>query len=514
MHSSRATIRRSFHPRRSSKVGMPLGLILAVACVGCAQFASPSSYDLVIANGRVMDPESDVDAVRYVGIGSGTIAAISEQAIQGRETVDAKGLIVAPGFIDLHAHGQDGRDALLQAQDGVTTALDMEAGVYPVNAWYRSREGKAPIHFGASVGHRNARVYVKHHIEMGHAPTDHAHPEVVTTLRARQDDPASPQEVPKLIDLLDRALDDGALGIGLMPAYTPGARHDEILRVFELAARRGATVFVHARSTGAIEPRSSLEAFQEVLADAAASGASLHMVHIASAGLRQTPLILSMIEGAKRHGLDVSVEAYPYMAGSTRLASAFFDGDWQHELGISYSDLQWSATGERLTKQTFEKYRKQTGFVIIHAIPEDVVDAAIKHPLVMIASDGIPFDTGGEHPRGAGTFSRVLGRYVRERRLLSLIDGLRKMTLMPAQRLEGFVPAMKNKGRVRVGADADLTIFNPATIIDNATYEKPMQPSGGIEHVIVSGTFVVKAGRVVEGAFPGRPIRNPVKPKA
>jgi dihydroorotase len=469
---------------------------------------------LVVANGRVIDPESGLDAVRYVGIRSGTIAAISEQAIQGRETIDANGLVVAPGFIDLHSHGQDRRDALLQAQDGVTTAVDMEAGVYPVAAWYRSREGKAPIHFGASAGHRSARVYIKHGIEIGHQPTDHAHPEVVTTLRAWQDDPASPEEVAKLTDLLDRALDDGALGIGVQPAYTPGARHDEIFRVFELAARRGATVFVHIRSAGEIEPRSSVEAFQEVLADAAASGASLHMVHVTGSGLRQTPLILSMIEGARKHGLDVSVEAYPYTAGSARLAAATFDGDWQHELGISYSDLQWAETGERLTKQTFEKYRKQTGWAIIHDIPEDIADTAIKHPLVMIASDAIPFDTGGEHPRGAGTFSRVLGHYVRERGLLSLTDGLRKMTLMPAQRLEGFVPAMKNKGRLRVGADADLTVFNPATIIDKGTYEKPMQPSSGIEHVIVSGTFVVKAGRPVEGAFPGRPVRNAVKPKA
>lgn len=495
------------------KIGLLLGLILAVTCAGREQSASSSSYDLVVANGRVIDPESGLNAVRYVGIRNGTIAAISEQAIQGRETIDANGLVVAPGFIDLHAHGQDERSALLQAQDGVTTALDMESGVFPVDAWYRSREGKAPIHFGASAAHRSARVYVKHGIEVGHSATDHAHPEVAT-LRAWKDDSATPEEVARLTDLLDRALDDGALGIGLLLGYTPGANHEEIFRVFEFAARRGATVFVHTRSTGEIEPRSSLEAFQEVLADAAVNGASLHIVHVTSSGLRQTHVILSMIEKSRKRGLDVSVEAYPYTAGSTRLRSALFDGDWQRERGISYSDLQWSETGERLTKETFEKYRKESGWVIIHGIPEDVVDEAIKHPLVMIASDGIPFDTGGEHPRGAGTFSRILGRYVRERGLLDLVDGIRKMTLMPAQRLEGFVPAMRNKGRVRVGADADLTIFNPTTIIDIATFEKPMQPSSGIEHVLVSGTFVVKAGKPVEGAFPGRPVRNPVKPKA
>ena len=481
---------------------------------GCGRRASPGSYDLVIANGRVIDPETGLDAIRHVAIEHGSIAAISEQSLQGRETLDASGLVVAPGFIDLHAHGQDARSALLQAQDGVTTALDMESGVYPVDTWYRSREGKAPIHFGASASHRAARIYVKHGIEVGHSPTDHAHPEILTTLRAWQNERASPEEETRLTEALGRALDDGALGIGLQPAYVPGARHDEVFRVFELAGMRGATVFVHSRSAGEIEPRSSLEAFQEVLANAAASGASLHIVHVTSSGLRQTPLILSMIEGARRHGLDVSVEAYPYTAGSARLASALFDGNWQEERGISYANLQWAATGERLTKETFDTYRLLTGWVIIHGIPEEVVDAAMKHPLVMIASDGIPFDTGGEHPRGAGSFSRVLGHYVRERGVLTLMDALRKMTVMPAQRLEQFVPAMRHKGRIRVGGDADLTIFNPQTVRDQGTFEKPMQPSAGIEHVLVSGTFVVRAAKPVDGAFPGRALRNEVKRKA
>lgn len=341
------------------RVGLLLAAVIGVAVsLGCYRSDPGGSaavpYDLVVANGRVVDPETGLDAVRHVAIRNGSIAAISEQPLQGRDAIDASGLVVAPGFIDLHAHGQDERSALLQAQDGVTTALDLESGVYPVETWYRSREGKAPIHFGASASHRAARIYVKHGIEVGHSPTDHAHPELLTTLRAWQRERASPEEVTRITDAVGRALNDGALGIGLQPAYNPGARHDEVYRVFEVAARRGATVFVHTRSSGDIEPRSSLEAFQEVLANAAASGASLHIVHITSSGLRQTPLILSMIEGARRHGVDVSVEAYPYTASSTRLASALFDGQWQEERGISYADLQWAATGERLTKETFD----------------------------------------------------------------------------------------------------------------------------------------------------------------
>ena len=500
------------------RMRLPLvGLLLALTVFpGCSSSPGEQAgpYDLVVANGRVIDPESGLDAIRHIGIRRGTIAAISDAALQGRESVEARGLVVAPGFIDLHAHGQDARSARLQAQDGVTTALDMESGVYPVDAWYRSREGKAPIHFGASAAHRSSRVYVKHGIEVGHSPTDRAHPEVVTTLRAWQDDPATPEEITRIVESLEGALDDGALGIGLQPAYTPGAGRDEIFRVFQLAARREATVFVHTRSSGESEPTTSLDAFQEVLADAAASGAALHVVHVTSSGLRRTPLILEMIEGARRKGLDVSVEAYPYTAGSTRLASALFDGNWQQTLGISYQDLQWSATGERLTKDTFDKYRKEPGFVIVHMIPASIADLAIEHPLVMIASDGIPFDTGGEHPRGAGTFSRVLGHYVRERGRLSLADALRKMTLMPAQRLERFAPQMRNKGRLRVGADADITVFDPATVADRGTYEKPMQPSAGVVNVIVSGTAVVRDGKVVEGVFPGKAVRNAAKPKA
>jgi N-acyl-D-aspartate/D-glutamate deacylase len=498
------------------RVGLRLAALIGVAVtLGCDRSGpgGPAAvrYDLVVANGRVIDPATGLDAIRHVGVQDGSIASISEQPLQGRDTIDASGLVVAPGFIDLHAHGQDERSALLQARDGVTTALDLESGVYPVEAWYRSREGKAPIHFGAPASHRAARIFVKHGIEVGHSPTDHAHPELLTTVRAWQKERASPEEVTRITDAVGRALDDGALGIGLQPAYNPGARHDEVYRVFELAGRRGAPVFVHTRSSGDVEPRSSLEAFQEVLANAAASGAPLHIVHITSSGLRQTPLILSMIEGARRRGLDVSVEAYPYTASSTRLASALFDGQWQEERGISYGDLQWAATGERLTRQTFDKYRKEPGWVIIHGIPADVADAAIEHPLVMVASDGIPFDTGGEHPRGAGSFARTLGRYVRERQVLTLMDALRKMTLMPAQRLETFVPAMKKKGRIGVGSDADLTIFNAGTIADRATFEKPMQPSVGIEHVLVAGTFVVRAGKPVAGAFPGRPVRNDVR---
>jgi dihydroorotase len=165
------------------------------------------------------------------------------------------------------------------------------------------------------------------------------------------------------------------------------------------------------------------------------------------------------------------------------------------------------ATGERLTAETFARYRKEGGPVIGHSIPEEVSRLAAAYPGVMIASDG-RIDNGKGHPRGVGTFARVLGRYVRDQKALSLMDALRKMTLLPAQRLEKAVPAMRLKGRIKVGADADLTIFDPATVIDRATFEQPAQYSEGIRHVLVGGVIVVRDEKIVEDVKPGKAIRR------
>ena len=255
-----------------------------------------------------------------------------------------------------------------------------------------------------------------------------------------------------------------------------------------------------------------MDAIQEVLADAAVSGASLHIVHLGSSGLAQAPMLVRMLDGARQRGLDVTTEVYPYTAGSTLLQSAIFDSGWQEHLGISYKDLQWAATNERLTAETFASYRQVGGWVIIHNIPDSTVDALLVHPRVMIASDGVPIVDGRGHPRGAGTYARVLGRYVREQKKLTLMEALRKMSYLPAERVRTAVPAMGLKGRVKPGADADLTVFDPAHVIDRATFENPARASAGIAFVMVAGTFVVRDGKLVDGVTPGRPVRRVPKP--
>lgn len=464
---------------------MRIPLLLVLSLPLAAQ-----TYDVVIANGRVMDPATNLDAVRSIGITAGKIAAVSASPLRGRQTLDARGLVVAPGFIDLHSHGQTPENYRFKAKDGVTTALEMEVGVWPVAPWYQAREGKALINYGATSGELPARMAVMH--DTGTLlPRDRA-----------VERPTTEAERRAIRDHVRQGLDQGALGIGMGIAYEPPATREEVLGIVRIAAERKTTVYVHMRNGGPIEP-GVVDALQEMIADAAVTGASVHIVHITSMGLRETPLCLDMIAGARQRGLDITTEAYPYTAGMTDLGSAIFSEGWQGRQGnITYHDLQWAATGERLTAETFARYRKQGGMVAIHSIPEEVVRLAMANPMVMIASDGI-LENGKGHPRAAGTFARVLGRYVREQHALSLMEALRKMTVMPADRL-----AMNNKGRLAVGADADITIFDPARVIDRATFENPAQYSEGIEYVLVGGTEVVRRGQLVDAVAPGKGVRR------
>jgi N-acyl-D-aspartate/D-glutamate deacylase len=475
--------------------------LTTVPAIGGADQDAP--LDVVILNGRVMDPESGLDAVRNVGIRAGKIIEITEKSLLGKEMIDAKGLVVAPGFIDPHEHGQEPRNYQFQAHDGVTTSLELEAGTDDVASWYAKREGKSLINFGVSIGHIPVRVDALLH----RAPGSKELTEMFKEAAEAAHRAATPEEITKMEELIETGMKQGALAEGMGINYTPGASHWEIVEMFRIAAKYNAPVHVHARYYGILEPETGLNALEEVIAASAATGAPLQVVHITSIGLRSTPELLAMVEGAQKHGIDVTTEAYPYTAASTSLESAIFDPGWQERMGITYKDIQWAATGERLTADTFAKYRKQGGVVVIHSIPESAARAAVSSPLVMIGSDGMPITGPKIHPRGQASFSRVLGHYVREEEALDLMTALRKMTMMPAQRLEKRAPAFKNKGRIRVGADADITVFDPAKIIDKATFDDPLKYSEGISYVFVNGVAVLKSGTLVEGVFPGKPAR-------
>jgi N-acyl-D-aspartate/D-glutamate deacylase len=453
-------------------------------------------FDLVIANGRAMDPATKLDATRFIGIRNGRIAAISATPLQGKQTLDAKGLVVAPGFIDLHSHGQSDENYRYKARDGVTTALELEVGVSPVKPWVAERQGKALIHFGASIGHIPTRMAAV-------GDTSDWLPRGPAATRA-----ATQAEQEKTLALIRQGLRDGGLGVGMGIAYTPFASRSEILDVFKLSAASKVPIFVHMRNGGRRDP-GVVDSLQEVIADAAATGSAVHVVHINSSSGRAWAEAIAMIRGARARGIDITTEAYPYIAGMTRLDSAIFNPGWRETREADFKDLMWVETGERLNEKTFEERRKQGGTVIAFTMREQDVDQAIAAPDVMIASDGW-ITEGKGHPRAAGTYARVLGVYVRERKVLSLMDALAKISYLPAKRMESFSPAMKRKGRLQVGADADLAIFDPATVIDRSTYQNPAQYSTGIKHVLVNGVLVVKDEKLAEGIFPGQPILGAV----
>jgi N-acyl-D-aspartate/D-glutamate deacylase len=476
------------------------GLFLVCCFVHCSREPVPV-YEIVLAGGRVMDPATGTDAVRHVGISGGKIRAVSKTLLSGGTVIDVSGLVVAPGFIDLHAHGQTTGDMQIKARDGVTTALDLETGAYPVAKFYQAMEGKALLNYGVTVGHIPVRFSAFHPgIEIGHWGTRPPSVRLLGLIPDGANKPAGEAEMKFMSDAIRRGLDDGALGVGFGINYTPAASPDEIEALFRIAAERKVPAFVHTRAFG-------IAAIEEIIATAKETGAPLHIVHVGSSGIDDLPEVLKLIDTSKVSGMDLTTEVYPYTAASTVLESAMFNPGWQDNLKISYGDLAWAATGERLTQESFDRYRKQGGWVIIYMMKDANVEKAIAHPGVMIASDGVPFIEGKGHPRGAGTYARVLGHYSRDKKLLPLMDALAKMTILPARRLEAHVPSMKQKGRIEVGADADITVFDPATVIDRATFEAPTTPSAGIPHVLVNGVFVVRDGELIKEAMPGRAIR-------
>jgi N-acyl-D-aspartate/D-glutamate deacylase len=477
-------------------------LILFLALLLLSTVLAAQQYDLVLEGGRAMDPETGLDAIRNVGIRDGKIARISAEPLTGHRVVHAAGLVVAPGFIDLHQHGQEIESQRLKAFDGVTTALEMEIGAPDVTQFLKTKEGHSLIHYGTTASHVAARALV-----FG-APLPEG--TILPKSGPATDQLATPEQIEHIQQRLRDELDAGALGVGMGIEYTPGATRLEVIDMFRVAAERKLPVYTHVRSFGRLEPGSDIESVEEVIGAAAITGASLHIVHINSTCLRDSMECLSLIEGARARGLDVTTEAYPYIAGMTVLNSALFNPGWREKLGIDYSNLVLPDSGEHLTKARFEELHKSITpqSVLVFANTQDMVDAVIPNPLIMIASDG-----AAGHPRNAGTYSRVLAQYVRDKKSLTLMEALRKMSLMPAQMLEHSTPEAHRKGRLQEGADADIVIFDSDTIGDRATFEKPMEPSVGVRYLVVGGTLLIDDGKIVPNVYPGKAVMGPGKAK-
>ena len=286
---------------------------LLFALVTCE--ALPSRYDIVIKGGRVMDPETGLDAVRHVGITGDRIARISSLPLEGEKIIDATGLIVAPGFVDLHQHGHDSDSYRLKALDGVTTALEMEIGVPDVAQFLQERRGRALINYGSTASHSAARA-AAFGVPLPAALAAAVGVRLpagglVPQSGSATNEPATSEQLEHMGDSLRAELDAGALGIGMGIAYVPGATRSEVIEIFRIAAERSVSIYAHVRSAGRVEPGSSIEAIGEVIVAAAVSGASLHIVHINSSCLKDAVPCLRLIEGARARGLDVTTEGYP-----------------------------------------------------------------------------------------------------------------------------------------------------------------------------------------------------------
>ncbi len=447
------------------------------------------TYDVVIAGGRVINPETKLDREGLnVAIQDGQIALITDKELKGQRVIDATGFVVAPGFIDNLSYDPNPVGVWNKIADGVTANIAMHGGTASPEKWYPYYErNRTPLHFGASFFYTQARNQFK----------------------LSRYDTAKPEQTQKLVDQAEKALNDGVLGISFSLEYVPGVNDKEILPLMKLAHKYNVPVYFHARYSDMEEPGTNIDALNELIGYARASGAAVHIDHINSTGgtfsMQQS---LLMVADAIEEGLDITACIYPYDYWGTYLNSARFDEGWQNRFRISYEDLQIAGTEERLTKETFRKYQKEGKLAVAYAIPkEDVVDS-LKAPFVMIGSDAILEPGFNNHPRASGTFARTVGLYVREQQVISLSDAIAKMSLLPAQRLEKQAPALKKKGRLAKGMDADIVVFNYDEISDLSTVANPEIVSAGIEYVLINGQVVLDEEGIHRDIHVGQPIKS------
>lgn len=492
-------------------------------------------HDLVLRNGRVIDPETGTDRLCDVAIDGDRIAAVGEVG-PARAEIDATGLIVAPGFVDLHAHGQSLPADRMQAFDGVTTALELEVGALPVDGWYRAQAARPRLlNYGTAAAWIFARKAAL--VGLQHDPGESA----LTTMGRGADDmrwsrdTATPAQVDRIVAQLRQGIAEGGLGIGIPYAYAPGAGAKEMSLVCDLAAETDTPTYTHVAQMSNIDPKSSVEAYVALIGLAGATGAHMHICHLNSTSLQDIDRAADLIARAQAQGLKVTTEAYPYGTGSTLVSASFFrDPEMGARTGTTFADIEMVATGRRLTGAEdleAERARDPSALVLWHFLdPEGdpghqaMLDRSVMFPGGAIASDAMPWTAadgslydGDEwplgadktsHPRSAGTFTRFLRQWVRERGVVDWPEAIAKCTLIPAQIIESCAPAFRRKGRLQPGADADVVVFDPETLADRASFARMSLPATGMRHVLVNGTPVIRDGALALDAAPGRPIRR------
>jgi hypothetical protein len=490
-------------------------------------------YDIVISGGRVIDPETGLDAIRNVGVTGEKIAIVTEDDISGKDTIDATGLVVSPGFIDMHFHNLAyGFGEHLALRDGVTTPLELELGVYPVSEWYDAVKGKCRCNYGASVSTMaiRERLLNPNFKEMDSGQflldliSDPSRSSVSMNWSKVQ---STPEQIEQFESMLDEGLSQGSIGVGHAVGYAvDGCSQQESMVAQKMAGKYGASTYVHARFSGQQAPTSGILGFMEMMGPQEAYGGGIVFQHMTAQALRDSVTALEMFDRANERSIPIIGEIYPYNYGASIVAADYLHPDnYQNNMGRDYGDIIEIANLKPLTKERYEELVPTiptTPIMFYNATEEDVF-AGLSHPSSVVGSDAfsytiretgetardwdVPFDSVNGHPRGAGSHARVLA-WTREKKLdIPLTLAVSKMTYMIADYMEANgAPQMANKGRIQVGKDADITIFDPEKVQDNATMEDGGLPSTGIPFVLVNGTVMVRDSVANGDKFPGKPI--------
>lgn len=500
-----------------------------------------TNYDLVILNGRVIDPETGLDAVRNVGVKAGKIAAVTEDAISGSESIDASGHVVSPGFIDTHCHtaGTDLGERMSLC-DGVTTQLELEMGVYPVKEWYDHNEGKRRCNYGASVGLAPIRENL---LNAGFKTVDSgqfiydmgADPQRSHASQQWQKGIVPTDRYGEVEKMIDDGLTEGSIGVGCVPGYmTVGCSQEELVISQKLAGRYGQSTFVHARYSSQMPPASGILGFLEMMGPQEVYGGGILLHHAHQQALADMPQALNLIDAAREKGTQIMAEIYPYNYGATIAAADYLQpANYGRNMGRDYKDILELPAATPLTKDRYDELNRTEPFamVLFYGATDKDMFNALAHPSTSIGSDAVPmknkktgavelgWDTDltsvNGHQRSSGTFGRF-HRLVREKKVdIPLSLAVAKTSYFAARYLEANgVPAMAGKGRIQVGRDADITVYDPATITDNSTMTDGALASTGIPYVLVNGQVLVRDGKAIDGVFAGRPVNGSARAAA